>query len=59
MDEELLDRLGRIKFDKDLTYTQIAQAIGVSEDTATNYFTGRTKLPKVADLRPNACRVTR
>jgi len=45
MESDLLKRLNLIKYEKDLTYSEIAVALGVTSDTATNYLTGRTKFP--------------
>lgn len=47
-----MERLGVLKIKFDLTYSKLALLIGVTEDKAGNYLSGRTKMPlqKVIDL---------
>lgn len=45
MDEDFLKRIGLIKHNKDLKYSDIAESLDVSTPTVINYFTGRTKFP--------------
>lgn len=47
-----MERLGILKVRYDLTYNKLALLIGVTDDKAGNYLSGRTKMPmqKVIEL---------
>lgn len=45
MDDKFMERLGILKVRYDLTYNKLASVLGVSDDVAGNYLSGRTKMP--------------
>lgn len=45
MDSKFMDRLSILKVRFDLTYSKLALMIGVTDDIAGNYLSGRTKMP--------------
>lgn len=54
MDSKFMDRLGILKVRYDLTYSKLAVLIGVTNDKAGNYLSGRTKMPMEKVLQLSA-----